>query len=128
MKSSASAPSSLPSAKPAQKSTLFDDDEDDLFAPTKESRYLQTFSSSMQNISTHCRMTLILVYCNKVKLLQRSLTGFLKYPLVLPLFIVRQSRRGLLSCSKMRVMMMKIKVPSLASNMLLTQTQQPQRK
>ncbi|XP_035760627.1 WASH complex subunit 2C isoform X5 [Neolamprologus brichardi] len=37
MKSSASAPSSLPSAKPAQKSTLFDDDEDDLFAPTKES-------------------------------------------------------------------------------------------
>lgn len=37
MKSSASAPSSLPSAKPAQKSTLFDDNEDDLFAPAKES-------------------------------------------------------------------------------------------
>ncbi|XP_045926853.1 WASH complex subunit 2 isoform X1 [Micropterus dolomieu] len=39
MKSSASAPSSLPSAKTSQKSSLFDadDDDDDLFAPTKES-------------------------------------------------------------------------------------------
>ncbi len=41
MKSSASAPSSLPSAKTSHKSSLFDDDEDnDLFAPTTESRYL----------------------------------------------------------------------------------------
>ncbi|XP_056251880.1 LOW QUALITY PROTEIN: WASH complex subunit 2 [Seriola aureovittata] len=39
MKPSASAPSSLPSAKTSQKSSLFDEDEDDedLFAPTKES-------------------------------------------------------------------------------------------
>uniref|UniRef100_A0AAQ5XDT8 FAM21/CAPZIP domain-containing protein n=1 Tax=Amphiprion ocellaris TaxID=80972 RepID=A0AAQ5XDT8_AMPOC len=38
MKPSASAPSSLPSAKTSQKSSLFDDnDDDDLFAPTKES-------------------------------------------------------------------------------------------
>ncbi|XP_053188839.1 WASH complex subunit 2 isoform X1 [Scomber japonicus] len=37
MKPSASAPSSLPSAKTSQKSSLFDDDGDDLFAPTKES-------------------------------------------------------------------------------------------
>ncbi|KAM7408716.1 hypothetical protein PAMA_002439 [Pampus argenteus] len=36
MKPSASAPSSLPSAKTSQKISLFDDD-DDLFAPTKES-------------------------------------------------------------------------------------------
>lgn len=35
MKSSASAPSSLPSAKTLQKSSLFDDEDDDLFAPTK---------------------------------------------------------------------------------------------
>ncbi|XP_019952665.2 WASH complex subunit 2 isoform X1 [Paralichthys olivaceus] len=38
IKPSASAPSSLPSAKTSQKSSLFDnDEEDDLFAPTKES-------------------------------------------------------------------------------------------
>ncbi|XP_031161258.1 WASH complex subunit 2 isoform X1 [Sander lucioperca] len=39
MKSSASAPSSLPSAKPSHKSSLFDndDDVDDLFAPTTQS-------------------------------------------------------------------------------------------
>ncbi|XP_070771626.1 WASH complex subunit 2 [Enoplosus armatus] len=37
MKSSASAPSSLPSAKTSHKSSLFDNDDDDLFAPTKES-------------------------------------------------------------------------------------------
>ncbi|XP_040906025.1 WASH complex subunit 2 [Toxotes jaculatrix] len=38
MKPSASAPSSLPSAKISQKSSLFDnEDDDDLFAPTKES-------------------------------------------------------------------------------------------
>ncbi|XP_074531691.1 WASH complex subunit 2A isoform X2 [Halichoeres trimaculatus] len=36
MKPSASAPSSLPSAKLSHKSSLFDDDDDDLFAPTKE--------------------------------------------------------------------------------------------
>lgn len=38
MKPSASAPSSLPSAKISSRS-LFDDEDDDLFAPTKESRY-----------------------------------------------------------------------------------------
>ncbi|XP_053731690.1 WASH complex subunit 2 isoform X1 [Synchiropus splendidus] len=37
MKSSVSAPSNLPSAKPYPKSSLFDEDDDDLFAPTKES-------------------------------------------------------------------------------------------
>lgn len=36
MKPSASAPSNLPSAKMSHKSSLFDDDDDDLFAPTKE--------------------------------------------------------------------------------------------
>ncbi|CAJ1067657.1 hypothetical protein EPR50_G00178570 [Xyrichtys novacula] len=36
MKPSVSAPSSLPSAKTSHKSSLFDDDDDDLFAPTKE--------------------------------------------------------------------------------------------
>lgn len=40
MKASVSAPSSLPSAKMPPKSSLFDDeDEDDLFGPSKESRY-----------------------------------------------------------------------------------------
>ncbi|XP_044069707.1 WASH complex subunit 2 isoform X2 [Siniperca chuatsi] len=37
MKSSVSAPSSLPSAKMSHKSSLFDDEDDDLFAPAKES-------------------------------------------------------------------------------------------
>ncbi|KAM9804220.1 WASH complex subunit 2C [Neosynchiropus ocellatus] len=37
MKSSVSAPSNLPSAKSYPKSSLFDEDDDDLFAPTKES-------------------------------------------------------------------------------------------
>lgn len=42
MKTSTSAPSSLLSAKTAQKSRLFDEEEDDdLFAPPKESRYFQ---------------------------------------------------------------------------------------
>lgn len=41
MKPSASAPSSLPSAKTSHKGSLFEnEDDDDLFAPTKESRYL----------------------------------------------------------------------------------------
>lgn len=40
MKASTSAPSRLPSAKAPQKDSLFNDDEDDdLFAATKESRY-----------------------------------------------------------------------------------------
>lgn len=38
MKASVSAPSCLPAAKAAQKISLFDDDGDDLFAATKESR------------------------------------------------------------------------------------------
>ncbi|XP_070833544.1 WASH complex subunit 2C isoform X1 [Chaetodon trifascialis] len=37
MKPSASAPAGLPSAKTSHKSSLFDDGDDDLFAPTKES-------------------------------------------------------------------------------------------
>lgn len=42
IKTSTSAPSNLPSTKISQKSSLFnDDDEDDLFAQTKTSRYLQ---------------------------------------------------------------------------------------
>lgn len=42
MKTSTSAPSGLPSAKTPPKSSLFDEEEDDdLFAPPKESRYLQ---------------------------------------------------------------------------------------
>lgn len=40
MKPSASAPSSLPSAKTSHKSLFDNADNDDLFAPTKESRYL----------------------------------------------------------------------------------------
>lgn len=39
MKSSASAPSSLPSAKTSHQSLFDDAADDDLFAPTKESRY-----------------------------------------------------------------------------------------
>lgn len=38
MKASTSAPSRLPSAKTPQKDSLFDDDDDDLFAATKEQR------------------------------------------------------------------------------------------
>lgn len=38
MKSSTSAPSRLPSAKAPQKDSLFDDNDDDLFAATKEPR------------------------------------------------------------------------------------------
>lgn len=38
MKPSASAPSSLPSAKSSH-SSLFDEDDDDLFSPKQESRY-----------------------------------------------------------------------------------------
>lgn len=42
MKTSTSAPSSLPSTKTSGKSSLFDDEEDDdLFALPKESKYLQ---------------------------------------------------------------------------------------
>lgn len=51
MKSSASAPSSLPSANTSHKS-LFDDDaiiaddDDDLFAPAKESRYCTQYTQN----------------------------------------------------------------------------------
>lgn len=38
MKASTSAPSRLPSAKAPQKDGLFNDDDDDLFAATKEPR------------------------------------------------------------------------------------------
>lgn len=42
MKTSTSAPSRLPSTKTSLKSSLFDDeDDDDLFALPKESKYLQ---------------------------------------------------------------------------------------
>jgi len=40
MKSSVSAPSRLPSVKALQKDGLFVDDEDDLFAVTNESRFV----------------------------------------------------------------------------------------
>ena len=45
MKASTSAPSRLPSAKAPQKDSLFDeDDDDDLFAATKETRFVKSFS------------------------------------------------------------------------------------
>lgn len=40
MKSSVSAPSRLPSVKTPQKDGLFDGKDDDLFAATKESRFV----------------------------------------------------------------------------------------
>lgn len=60
MKPSASAPSSLPSAKTSSRS-LFDDD--DLFAPTKESRYSRSEGFYYENkqcgyISIYCRSCL----------------------------------------------------------------------
>ncbi len=44
MKSSVSAPSRLPSVKALQKDGLFVDDEDDLFAATNESRFVDLWS------------------------------------------------------------------------------------
>ncbi|XP_061693840.1 WASH complex subunit 2 isoform X2 [Syngnathoides biaculeatus] len=47
IKSSTSAPSSLPSVAALQKSSLFDEDEDDLFAPAKESSQKKTQKGSL---------------------------------------------------------------------------------
>lgn len=52
MKPSASAPSSLPSAKSSHGS-LFDEEDDDLFAPTNESKYLH-FKIFYYDQKHHC--------------------------------------------------------------------------
>lgn len=71
MKSSASAPSSLPSAKTSQKSSLFDadDDDDDLFAPTKESRYFFFFFFQYirKQTSTHNCIKFTLIMLHRIK-------------------------------------------------------------
>lgn len=77
-----------------------------------------------KNIPADCynciKITLPLVYfCIHIVFL-----GILTYSLILSLFTVRNLKESL-SCLKMRVMM-KIKDPFLASNLLSTQALQPQ--
>lgn len=132
MKASASAPSSLPSVKTYQKRSLFNDDkdDDDLFAPTEESRYLQNYCffgvEHCKHIPAYTKIVLKLIsllygttllsFClaRKSHLSSCSVT----------LHIVRKSLRELLSYLKMRMMM--IKGLSLASKLLSTKTPQPQ--
>lgn len=64
MKASASAPSSLPSAKMSHKSSLFDnDDDDDLFAPTTESRCVHVRSLSSYFTEVHLFFLPNLSFC-----------------------------------------------------------------
>lgn len=132
MKPSASAPSSLPSAKTSHKGSLFEnEDEDDLFAPTKESRYLRLqgcYHDKMIILLTVITVQYMMYRITSIMLYRNSLSArnsYLSFCLV-PLRIVRRSLRELLSCLKTRMMIMMIKDPFLASNLLLsTQPLQP---
>lgn len=102
IKPSASAPSGLPSAKTSHKS-LFDDDE--LFAPPKESRYFRI-------------LLLLQTVFSNIALPRRSypFSCFIIY------HTVRRSLKKFLSCLKTRMMI--LTDLSLAPNLLPTQARQ----
>lgn len=112
IKPSASAPSGLPGANTSQKS-LFDDGDDDLFAPPKESRYIRI----LLIIQTVFSQTL-LYHDVLVTLLRRSypFSCFFVY------HTVRRSLKKFLSCLKTRMMI--LTDLSLATNLLPTQAQE----